>query len=336
MKFGSFSAILNEEEYKYAGYSTTIITPLIFKITHSKEGNSGDIDQIEFLNKTNEYVMKIYKDTMIDVKPTPKLINYFNSSIDESNDNHISHIFLNSLNYDIKLCGYFLEDCGSIDVFDTLTNLLNGETNIWMRDTKNKMYQFTSHMCKALNYLEENKMCHFDIKPENIVYNNKDASIPFGKRFKLIDFGFAEVYPFKKYVNKLVGSLFYTPYYHPNNEYPEWALKINTNDWKYNPVQKKYYHYTLNKNNPELLYKTDIFSMGIVLNQLMFYINNYFKETGVTLFEINNNKLYNIIQHMTHKDIETRFNSEECISFLIKCNGNLFDIILDNGHICCC
>ena len=37
---------------------------------------------------------------------------------------------------------------------------------------------------------KENKIGHFDIKPENIIYNNNQMMIPFEKRFKLIDFGF--------------------------------------------------------------------------------------------------------------------------------------------------
>tara|TARA_B110000285_G_C15028205_1_gene565292 strand:- start:673 stop:1272 length:600 start_codon:yes stop_codon:yes gene_type:complete len=199
-------------------------------------------------------------------------------------------------------------------------------------------------MCKALSYLEENNMCHFDIKPENIVYNNKNMSIPFGKRFKLIDFGFAEIYPFKKYVTKFVGTIFYSPYYFINKEYPKWGFKTKTNDWQYNPVQKKWYHYSVNKNIHKLLYKTDIFSMGVVLNQLMFYIDIYLKKKHMTLFEISksNNNLYYLIQNMTHMNIEKRFTNDECITFLIKCKGNLFNNDNDNDNnynldnFCCC
>jgi serine/threonine protein kinase len=331
MKFGSFSAILDKQEYtkynnlQYYKKYKNIDNDTLFKITNFKENNRGEITYLDFLNNDNEYVMKIYKDTIIDIDINPNIMNYLKSFMEDCSD-----IFLNSLNYDIKLVGYFLEDCGSIDLFDTLTNLLNGESNIWMPDFKNRINEFIFQMCDALNYLERHKMCHFDIKPENIVYNNKNNYLPFGKRFKLIDFGFAEKYPFDKYVNKWVGTHFYVPYNFINKEYPLWAMKIQTNDWKYNPVQRKNYHYTTSKDSKyskDLVYKTDVYSMGITFNQLMYYIDIYLKDKGMTLVKINKNKnnLYNIIRNMTHKDIELRFNSGDCIKFLNDCDKNLFD-----------
>ena len=338
MKFGSFSAILEKHEYINYNklYNTdTNGTNKLFKITHFKENNSGEIKYLDFLNRDNDYLMKIYKDTMIDIVMTPSFMLYLKSFTGEYSDT-----FLNSLNYEHKLVGYFLEDCGSIDLFDTLTNLLNGEQNIWMIDSKNRINKFIYHMCEALQYLEKHKMGHFDIKPENIVYNNKTVSIPFGKRFKLIDFGFAEEYPFNRYINKWVGTVYYVPYNFTSVDYPEWAINTKTNDWKYNPVQKRKYHYTDSMDSKDLLYKTDMYAMGITFNQLMYYIDTYLKNKNMPLFKINinKNKLYNIIQCMTDKDIEKRFNSDACIKFLNDCNKDLFDTndVVNLHNICCC
>ena len=46
-----------------------------------------------------------------------------------------------------------------------------------------------AQLFKGLTYLHDG-ICHFDVKPENVTYN------PMTKRFKYIDFGYAEIYPF--------------------------------------------------------------------------------------------------------------------------------------------
>ena len=310
MKIGGFSVILTLDEV-----SNRVVPDehVLYKVTQCKKTHNGEDTYIDFLKTQNDYVAKIYKDTIVNINDDDKLLEYIKDNIKKYDNDNINNIFYNNIKSDYKLIGYFIENGGSIDLFDTLTHLINLEDNIWMADTENKVYSFSIHMCECLKYLQDNKMGHFDIKPENIIYNDS-GTVSFGKRFKLIDFGFADRFPFEKNSTKMCGTPLYIPCMLPNTNYPEWSLKIKTNDWNYNPVQKKYYHYINYTYEPELIYKTDVFSMGIVFNQLLHYINDY-------LYRLHSRQnqfttIRNLIKHMTHKDIVSRYYSVDCINFL--------------------
>jgi serine/threonine protein kinase len=321
MKFGSFSVLLNENEYKSLGFkhNTNDLTTPLLKITYLKDGNMGDVIYGDFLNKKNDYVVKINKDSLIDLNSNNSLINYLKKGVDDYDEYKINKIFNNSLTNELNLKGYFLENLGDIDLFDSLTQLLQIENNIWIIDTHNRLNEFMKHMCEALEYLKTHNMCHFDIKPENIIYNNKTILIPFGKRFKLVDFGFADKYPFEVYSRKICGSIDYVPCYTVQKSTYNWMINNKPNDWIFNPVQKQYIHYIYRYNaNPELIYKNDVYSMGVVFNQLLYYINCYMKGKHKSI--INDNTMNSIIKNMTHKDITKRFYPSDCIKYL---NGEL-------------
>ena len=339
MKFGSFSILLSENEYSKFGFkpNTNDLPKPLFKITYLKEGNMGDVIYSDFLNKQNDYVVKIYKETnLITINNNTTLINYLKDGVKKYDEYKINKIFIFSLKKEINLKGYYLENLGDIDLFDTLTHLIQLENNIWIIDTIKRINEFMIHMCEALEYLKTNHMGHFDIKPENIIYNNNTILIPFGKRFKLVDFGFADKYPFDRYSHNICGSVDYTPYYSVKNKIHNWSINNKPNDWLLNPITKKYIHYIYQNNyNPELIYKTDVYSMGVVFNQLIFYINSY--KIGTKLDVINDDNITSLINNMTHKDITKRFYPINCIHYL---NGELDDIDAVDNDLCnifnCC
>ena len=315
MKFGSFSIILNDNEYNKFGFKTKNNNDLL-KITQLKNHHNREcIIGNKFLTNTNDYVIKIYKNTLVDITNT-KFLEYLKDGVSKYDTDKINKIFETKFLNDQKLQGYFVENLGDIDLFDTLTNLIKLEVNIWIIDTYKRINKFVLQMCGVLKYLQSNKIGHFDIKPENIIYNNNQMMIPFEKRFKLIDFGFAEKYPFQKYTNNLCGSTNYTPYNSSKKDNYSWVIKEKVNDWIYNPIQKKYIHYINSSYNddPGLIYKTDIYSMGIVFNQLIHYVNGYMKLKNKQ--QINNREVFILIQNMTHKDIEKRFTPIDCTNYL--------------------
>ena len=316
MKFGSFSLVLNKDEYSNIGFEFNDYDNIMLKITQ-KTDTLGEINYLDFLSKKNDYVVEMYKYTKIDINLDDKLIEYLSNCIREQD---IYNIFQLKLSEE-KFVGYFMENLGNIDIFDSLTQLLNNEPNIWDVDTDNRLTLFGLQMCNALKYLKQNSIAHLDIKVENIIYNNNTISMPFEKRFKLIDFGFSDTYPFNNYKNKLYGSPFYSPYC-SQTEYPEWSLKLNPNDWTYNKQHKKFVHYVvINNADSNLIYKTDIYSMGIVFHQILYYINKYSnKNTG-------NHLLSSIIKHMTDININSRYDCDECIDFL--------EDDKDNKYNCC-
>lgn len=314
MKYGTFSFILNKEEYTKYNFKTELDNVLL-KITKKKKDHIGEFELMSELNNKNDYVCQIYEETLEPVSYDKKL---FDELAEKIKDNEINTILNGKYSFLVR---YFIEDLGSFDLFDSITHLLDNKSNIWEENTVDKVSKFCYHMCDALNYLKKKKICHFDIKPENIMYN-VNAKQSFGKRFKLIDFGFAEKYPFSKYVLKLCGTPFYAPYY-SQGIYPDWALKLKPNDWIFSPVTTVYYHYiTYHNNDYNLIYKTDVYSMGITFYQLIYYIISFYKHNN--LKNPNFSYIISLINNMTHEDIEKRFTNEDCL--------NYFD---DNFNSCC-
>ena len=316
MKLGSFSVILSTDEYLKNNIQPPSLEEketYLYKITQIKKSHNGEELYIDFLNKKNDYLATIYKDTMCNISKDDKIVQYIKENIKKCEDYDINEIFKNNILADYKLLGYFVENVGQTDLFDTLTDLVYLKNNIWSEDTENNINIFSVQMCKCLEYLQSHKMGHFDIKPENIVYNN-NIKIPFDKRFKLIDFGFADHYPFIKFTSKIYGSYDYIPLYFKHIDYPQWRINNNPNDWFYNPIQKKYVHYTSNNNNYELIYKSDVYSMGTVFNQLIYYIEDHFLKLNQK--DINLNHIKNLIKQMTHSNILERYYAIDCIHFL--------------------
>jgi len=319
MKFGSFSILLDKDEY--SEFNIININDIedtnkpLFKITQLTNGNMGDITHIDFLNKKNDYVVKICKENYLINVSNQLLIDYLKNGVKKYDDYRVNKIFKSNLKNEINLKGYFLENLGDIDLFDTLTHLIDIKSNIWIIDTTIRIYKFFKQMCETLEYLQLNGIIHLDIKPENIIYNNNKILIPFEKRFKLADFGFADKYPFERYRNKICGSVDYTPYYNYYKNKAEWCLNNKPNDWLFDTTKKKFIHY-VDRNNlkPELIYKTDVYSMGIVFNQLLYYINSYMKNKKLEI--IDDDIIIYLINNMTHKDIIKRFYAIDCIQFL--------------------
>ena len=333
MRFGSFSILLNENEYSTFGIKPTINdeSKPLFKITYLKEGNMGDIKYSDILIKQNDYIVKIYKENMLIDLNNKSLINYLKNGIEKYDEYKVNNLFTNILYNSLNLTGYFLENLGDFDLFDSLKQLIELDTNnIWIIDTNKRINEFIIHMCEALEYLKDQTICHLDIKPENIVYNNRQILIPFGKRFKLVDFGFADKYPFTRYANKVCGSINYVPYYTSKKDTYSWIINNKTNDWLFNPILRKYIHYIYRYNaSPELIYKTDIYSMGVVFNQLIYYLNYYMKHKKLNFS--NNREIKNLIEHMTHKDIILRFYPSDCIKYLDTSYTSYTSDTIDNS-----
>jgi len=301
---------------------------VLYKVTRMTDTHNGEEKYIDFLNTQNDYVAKLYKETIKNINENDTLLEYITENIKKYDNDNINNLFYKNIKTEYKISGYFVENAGGTDLFDTLTDLINLDDNIWINDTKSKVFGFVYQMCKCLEYLQANKMGHFDIKPENIMYNDHSHT-PFGKRFKLIDFGFADKYPFEKYSNRMSGTPLYTPCYLKNHTYPAWALKIRANDWLYNPMRRKYYHYICYNYFPELIYKTDVFSMGVVFNQLLYYINDYVYRSHNRTFQFRTIKT--LVTNMTHKDIVSRYYSVDCINDL---DEYLEDDNSDNNCFC--
>ena len=205
-------------------------------------------------------------------------------------------MFYGSLN-----CMY-IDYAGEKDLLGTMEDVINGDYTFWK--SYKTILGFTKNILQSLKYLHDNKICHLDIKPENIMVNFRT------KKFKLIDFGFASVEPFKDYINDLKGTPGYFPRKFPNEEPSEWLPEINANDIHpidgLIPMQR----------NSRLVYKIDSYCFGRVL-----YFLKYVYETYTPVKWINSkktkDKLDAIIKSLTQNNVYARMTIQECLRIFI-------------------
>jgi len=168
--------------------------------------------------------------------------------------------------FNTNLYVMYIDFAGSTDVLDSLDYLsINGKSYIWKN--YNSILNFSKQIICSLKYLHDNKLCHLDIKPENIMVSIKNGiSI-----FKLIDFGFCSEEPFENFVGYYKG----TPGYYPSDlvsiEYIKPGLpKIIADDMELVNGKRKMYM------NRKLVYKIDSYCLGRVINYIYYhFLENY-------------------------------------------------------------
>ena len=204
-----------------------------------------------------------------------------------------------------KLHCFYINYAGDKELNDVIFELDNYKyTNYW--SSYGSILKFTKHIMDGIRYLHMNKICHLDIKPENIIINTKNRTS------KIIDFGFASMEPFYEFINDFRGTPGYFPKYFPNEKVTEWLPIINANDFlpEYDgiiPIKK----------NPLLVYKIDSYCFGRLLYFLKYIYDRNIEESCFSCFsndENNNNKLDLIIDSLLDRNIKTRITITDCYS----------------------
>lgn len=163
--------------------------------------------------------------------------------------------------FDSNLCYMYIDFAGSNDVFDSIKFLkINGYSNIW-KDIES-ILKFIKHIAAGLNFLHDKKLCHLDIKAENVMINFRN-----GKNiFKLIDFGFCSKEPFDDFVKYFKGTPGYFPKHFDSIKYTQEGLPVvYANDMN-----------KINGNIPmvvnrSLVYKVDCYCFGRLINLIYYH-----------------------------------------------------------------
>ena len=196
------------------------------------------------------------------------------------------------------------------DLFDIFCKYYN---------TLDKIKNMIIHLVRGINYLHKNNIVHNDLKLENIVCNINNCN-----SLKIIDFGLSDVYPFEKFFKKPLGTDGYIPI---NNDQFKCFYNLNPNDWI---EQESYFHRSAKKSNKNLVYKTDIFSLGIVFKIVIDYIFEAgqfginlkgFESYEYTLLEKSNYlKIKYLLDVMLLENVYKRFSSNDILNFI---NSNI-------------
>ena len=75
---------------------------------------------------------------------------------------------------------YYIDFAGEYELIDTMNQVIIKRDFTFWKSAKT-ILKFTKDIMNAINYLHQNKLCHLDLKPENIIIDSN-------KKFKIIDF----------------------------------------------------------------------------------------------------------------------------------------------------
>ena len=204
----------------------------------------------------------------------------------------------------ILTCNY-IDYAGDFDLTDSINSMYEiNDKRVW--NSTKSILNFSKQIMTGLSYLHQNKICHLDIKFENIMINIHNKS------FKIIDFGFSSVEPFDDFVNNLKG----TPGYFPVNSLnkPSQAFpRINANDMIMINYELPF------KKNRKLVYKIDSYCFGRLLYALKYYYNDITTSLSCGIFCQGNNskKLNNLISLLLNYDINKRLTITEILNLNI-------------------
>lgn len=167
--------------------------------------------------------------------------------------------------FDSNLCYMYIDYAGSTDVVDSIDFLvINRYSYIW-KDMKS-ILKFIKHIAAGLNCLHDKKLCHLDIKAENVMINFRNGN----PIFKLIDFGFCSKEPFDDFVKYFKGTPGYFPQHFDSIKYTQEGLPvIYANDMdKVNGMIPMVA-------NRRLVYKVDSYCFGRLINLIYYhYLDN--------------------------------------------------------------
>lgn len=205
-------------------------------------------------------------------------------------------IFLDKKN----LSCFYVDYSGNKELIDTLNDMeIDDDFSYWKSFMK--ITKFSKFILTGLNFLHEKKMCHLDIKPENILINTKKD------KCKIVDFGFSCEEPFDRYVYSVQGTPGYFPKHYDFDEITEWLPKIEAND---TILVDNEIPFIRDRN---LVYKIDSFCFGRTLFYLKYIYKKNRKYSCINLEKKDELNLDKIIDSLIENDVHKRLTPKQCL-----------------------
>ena len=277
----------------WTGHYNSFVHPKegkLFKVTKILERHN-EFKYLKYIREIEDYekYYSIPDKELYIIKPTDS----FYENLIKLTQYDKMNIFHGNLN------GFYINYSGDSDLIDSLSDIeLSNNFSIW--NSYKVILRFIKFI-DGLYFLHQKKICHLDIKPENIIVNRTTGE------FKIIDFGFAAKEPFSDFLNNVSGTPGYFPKYIEGDIITPWFPRIEANDFVKDssgifPVKK----------NPLLVYKIDSFCLGRVLYYFKYIYDrnkqyccfNYEKRYG--------NKIDKIISKLVENNVYKRLTINEC------------------------
>ena len=288
-KTGSTAIVIGSNYYSgYMGIHPNMLVKVL-----KRDERHDEFKYLEIVRSVENYTKyySIPENICYLVKPNQRFYNYLKDITQE----YRMTIFQGDIE-----C-YYINYAGDKDLQETIADMLDGVNNKTWRKYSD-IIKMAKKILTALSYLHDKKICHLDVKSENIVMNTKT------REFKLIDFGFASMEPFDDYVFKPNGTPGYFPKQFDFDKPTAWFPKIEALDG--NMI---YGHYQM-VSNRNLVYKIDSYCFGRTL-----YFLRYIFEDKIPLscFDTCTTKdaakLDKIISLLLENDPKKRILPKECL-----------------------
>jgi serine/threonine protein kinase len=195
---------------------------------------------------------------------------------------------------------HYIDYAGDKDLQQSIVSLREPLDFKYWKSYK-KILKFVKNIMTAIQLLHNQKLCHLDIKPENIMVNTTMET------YKLIDFGFTSLEPFDDYVSNMIDKTDYITRFFNGGVFSEFMPKVEANDLvlecgKY-PMET----------DRSLVYKIDSYCLGRTLLLLKTQYKEhktYYCYNGETTAET---KLDTIIGSLLESDCRKRPTIQECL-----------------------
>ena len=288
VKTGASSILLGHNQY---GGFFGVKPNMLLKITKKDEKH----DECKHLDKVRE--ISNYKDYY----SIPEKESYKLKTTDDFYNRVIRLVQYEKMNiFGEDLDCYYINYAGDMDLQESIVELLDIDySRIW-RNHKD-ILKLTHQILKGLKFLHDQKICHLDIKPENIVINRET------REFRIIDFGFSSMEPFHDFLTNPRGTPGYIPKHLDFEKPSKYLPKIEANDFKLIGTKIPMMI------NPKLVYKVDSYCLGRVIHFLtILFDENYISEC-YNWYGKSEKRLKKIMNELLENDVNKRITIKGCL-----------------------
>lgn len=231
---------------------------LLPKLMKDKDSKKYFVELLEIVSYDTRMACEI-------PKKTRKFINFLISLQDKEKPK----VFTSKYNFT-----YLIFKNGGDDLYEIKNNMIRNRRTYFAKETDYKTKKMCIDLIDGLKFLHTKSICHFDIKPENITFE------PETELFKYIDFGLAEEFPFKTYLQMGPrGTLEYIPFSTNNlgllSHFTALLPYIPCDDWtKGTNGLWNHIHYgnDPSRNTSHIsssIYKADVYALGRTLKSII-------------------------------------------------------------------